>query len=107
MADREPRLSGPTLKVLRLYLMTPRADRSGAEISKATGVGAGTLYPMLARLEDAGWFESEWENINASEAGRPRRRFYRMTGLGQTRARAALAEFQIPSIDGEAAWAPR
>lgn len=107
MADRDPRLSGPTLKVLRLYLMTPRADRSGAEISKATGVGAGTLYPMLARLEDAGWFESEWENVDPSEAGRPRRRFYRMTGLGQTRARAALAEFQIPSIDGEAAWAPR
>lgn len=105
MADRDPRLSGPTLKVLRLYLMTPRTDRSGAEISKATGVGAGTLYPMLARLEDAGWFESEWENVDPSEAGRPRRRFYRMTGLGQTRARAALAEFQIPSFDGGPAWA--
>ena len=107
MAGREPRLSGPTLKVLKLYLMTPRADRSGAEISKATGVGAGTLYPMLVRLEEAGWLESEWENIDPREAGRPRRRFYRLTGLGQTRARAALTEFQLPVIDGEVAWAPR
>lgn len=105
MADREPRLSGPTLKVLKLYLTTPRADRSGADISKATGVGAGTLYPMLARLEVAGWFESEWENVDPSEAGRPRRRFYRLTGLGQTRARTAFAEFQITGLVGAAAWA--
>lgn len=105
MADREPRLSGPTLKVLKLYLTTPHADRSGADISKATGVGAGTLYPMLARLQEAGWFESEWEQVDPSEAGRPRRRFYRLTGLGQTRARAAFAEFQINSVEGAAAWA--
>lgn len=107
METREPRLSGATLKVLSLFLRTPRADRSGSEISKATGVGAGTLYPMLARLEEAGWFESEWENIDPSEAGRPRRRFYRMTGLGQTRARAALSELQLPVFEGGSAWAPR
>ncbi|MBN4095627.1 PadR family transcriptional regulator [Methylobacterium sp. OT2] len=105
MADRDPRLSGPTLKVLRLYLMTPREERSGAEISKSTGVGAGTLYPMLARLEEAGWFDSEWENIDPKEAGRPRRRFYRLTGLGETRARAALSEFQMPIVQRGEAWA--
>ncbi|KQO78139.1 hypothetical protein ASF36_13985 [Methylobacterium sp. Leaf90] len=105
MAERDPRMTGPTLKVLKFYLTTPRADRSGAEISKATGVGAGTLYPMLARLEEAGWFDSEWETIDPVEAGRPRRRFYRLTGLGETRARAALSEFQMPALKGGEAWA--
>ena len=88
MAERDPRMSGPTLKVLKLYLTTPRADRSGADISKATGIGAGTLYPLLARLEEAGWMESDWEAVDPSEVGRPRKRYYHLTGLGQTRARA-------------------
>lgn len=107
MAERDPRMTGPTLKVLRLYLTTPRAERSGAEISKETKVGAGTLYPMLARLEEAGWFTSDWENVDPKEVGRPRRRFYRLTGLGETRARAALSELQMPVIEGGEAWATR
>jgi hypothetical protein len=34
---------------------------------KATKVGSGTLYPMLARLEAAGWLTSEWEVVDPSE----------------------------------------
>lgn len=105
MTERDPRMTGPTLAVLRLYLTAPGAERSGAEISKATKVGAGTLYPMLARLEEAGWFTSDWESIDPREAGRPRRRFYRLTGLGETRARAALAPLQMPALKGGEAWA--
>ena len=51
MADQGVRLTQPTLKVLRFLLEKPREGRSGAEMSKATKVGSGTLYPMLARLE--------------------------------------------------------
>ncbi len=96
MAD-EIRLSGPTLKVLKLMLEKPREGRSGAEISRALGIGSGTLYPLLARLENADWLRSEWEQVNPSEVGRPRKRFYKLTGQGQTRARKALAEFQTGS----------
>ena len=96
------RLTQPTLKVLRFLLEKPREGRSGADMSKATKVGSGTLYPMLARLEPAGWLTSEWEVIDPSEAGRPRRRFYRLTALGQNNARAALAELQMTA--GEWAW---
>ena len=96
------RLTQPTLKVLRFLLETPREGRSGAEMSKATKVGSGTLYPMLARLEAAGWLTSEWEVIDPSEAGRPRRRFYRLTAVGQNSARAALADLQMTA--GELAW---
>jgi DNA-binding PadR family transcriptional regulator len=90
----EVRLSGPTLKVLKLMLEKPREGRSGAEISRALGIGSGTLYPLLARLENANWVRSEWEQVDPSEVGRPRKRFYKLTGQGQTRARKALAEFQ-------------
>ena len=93
MAD-QIRLSGPTLKVLKLMLEKPRQGLSGAEFSRTLGIGSGTLYPLLARLESASWVKSEWEDVEPSEAGRPRKRFYRLTGQGQTRARKALAELQ-------------
>ena len=47
------RLSGPTLKLLKLMIERPREARSGAEMSKLTGIGSGTLYPLLQRLENA------------------------------------------------------
>ena len=83
--DQSVRLSGPTLKVLKLLLEKPGVrSQSGADISRSTNVGSGTLYPLLARLEQAGWLRSEWEVVDPSEVGRPRRRFYKITGTGQT-----------------------
>jgi PadR family transcriptional regulator PadR len=101
MSD-DVRLSQQSLKVLRFLMETPREGRSGAEMSKATKVGSGTLYPMLARLEAAGWLTSEWELIDPSEAGRPRRRFYKLTAVGQNHARVALVDLQFTI--GELAW---
>jgi PadR family transcriptional regulator, regulatory protein PadR len=101
MSD-DVRLTQPALKVLRFLMKTPRDARSGAEMSKETKVGSGTLYPMLARLEAAGWLTSEWEMIDPSEAGRPRRRFYRLTAVGQNSAQKALADLQMAA--GDLAW---
>lgn len=44
----------------------------------------GTLYKALGRLDDSGLLEHRWEDPAAAlEAGRPRRRLYRITGLGR------------------------
>lgn len=44
----------------------------------------GTLYKALGRLADSGMLESRWEDPDEALAeGRPRRRLYRITGLGQ------------------------
>lgn len=91
----EIRLTQPALKVLRFFLDKPRDSRSGAEIAKATRVLSGTLYPMLIRMESAGWLRSEWEEIDPREIGRPRRRFYKLTAVGQNQANRALADLQI------------
>jgi PadR family transcriptional regulator PadR len=98
----EIRLSGPTLRVLKWLLEKPLNEVSGAEVSRAVGVGSGTLYPLLARLERANWLASKWEQVDPVEVGRPRRRLYKLTGLGQNRARSALSEFQLTL--GELAW---
>jgi PadR family transcriptional regulator PadR len=93
--DQDVRLSERGLRVLRFMLEQPRASRSGAEIARATKVGSGTLYPLLARLEEAGWFTSQWEDVDPREVGRPRRRLYKITGVGQRRAREALSRLQF------------
>jgi PadR family transcriptional regulator, regulatory protein PadR len=92
--EADLRLSGHALKVLKLLLERPRDGRSGADISRSLSISSGTLYPLLARLEGAGWLKSEWEAVDPKEVGRPRRRFYKLTGEGQTRASRALAALQ-------------
>ncbi|HVQ69425.1 MAG TPA: helix-turn-helix transcriptional regulator [Bradyrhizobium sp.] len=102
MAD-EIRMSGPTLKVCKVFVEDPKQERSGAELSKLASIGSGTLYPLLQRLENAGWLASKWEEVDPAEAGRPRRRFYKLTAPGQKKAQRALADLQT-SAPGVVAW---
>jgi PadR family transcriptional regulator PadR len=93
--QQDIRLTQPALRILRFLMATPREGRSGAEMSRATKVGSGTLYPLLARLETAGWLTSEWEKSNPSKLGRPRQRFYKLSAVGYRNAHAALNDLQI------------
>ena len=77
-------------------------DISGADIARSTKLASGTLYPILLRLEQAGWAESHWETENPRELGRPRRRFYQITGTGSRKARAAMRD--IKASFGDLAW---
>lgn len=104
MADRQPRLSHQTLKVLRLFCDAPREERAGSAIARSTGLGSGTLYPILDRLESAGWLTSSWEVGEPSALGRPRRRLYTITALGQQQAVSALNEL-LGAPAGGASWA--
>jgi PadR family transcriptional regulator, regulatory protein PadR len=98
----QPRLSQQGLRVLRVFLEKPSQSHSGADLGRLAGVGSGTLYPLLMRLEEAAWLVSEWEICDPSEVGRPRKRFYKLTGLGQSRAAAAIDELRLP--EGRLAW---
>jgi PadR family transcriptional regulator, regulatory protein PadR len=97
------RMSGPTLKLLKLLLENPKEGHSGAEISKITKLGSGTMYPLLQRLEIAKWIEGEWEKADPSEVGRPKRRLYKLTRSGQAAASKELAQFQMSAV-GVPAW---
>jgi PadR family transcriptional regulator PadR len=102
MRERKPRLSFQTLRVLRLFMNQPVSKLAGSDIWKEIGIQSGTLYPILARLEKAGWLGSEWESIDPKEAARPRKRLYWITGLGQTEAHSAFAELDMS--EGQRAW---
>src|SRR5271156_688769 len=91
--DRTVRMSLQTLKVLEAFLADPALSLSGADVHQQSGIASGTLYPILLRLESAGWFVSRWESVDPSVVGRPRRRLYRLTSTGLRRASEVFATF--------------
>jgi PadR family transcriptional regulator len=96
---KQPRLTFASLKVLRVFLENPKQQLAGADIQKLGRVPTGSLYPILLRFEAAGWLDSEWEDIDPKEAGRPRKRLYRLTPTGSARATEALASLgnEVPA----------
>ena len=97
--------SKATAKVLIAFLEYPARDQYGFGLMGATGVKSGSLYPILERLERLGWIESHMEVIDERVAGRPKRKLYRMTAVGQAEATQAVADFyrDLPSPR----WLPR
>ena len=89
---RVVRLTGPLERVLGVFLADPTADRYGYDLMKAAKLASGTLYPMLARLQEEGLLISEWEPQPTQAGGRPARRYYRLTGEGVRVARTELAQ---------------
>ena len=63
----------------------------GLLVIKSSGRPAGSVYPILDRLENAGWVISKWEDDD-SRSG-PRRRYYELTESGAAAARKAIAAF--------------
>ncbi|WP_420369443.1 PadR family transcriptional regulator [Curtobacterium sp. L1-20] len=64
----------------------------GLLVIKATGRPAGTVYPILERLEQRGWIASSWEDDDARPG--PRRRMYEYTPDGRAAALDARAAFR-------------
>jgi PadR family transcriptional regulator len=84
------RMTDATLDVLEV-LLGPDEDLYGLKIANAIQRPTGSVFPILARLEQFGWVTSEWEVSEPSVRG-PRRRFYRLSPQGLGAARSALAE---------------
>lgn len=85
------RITVAVAQLLRAFLESPAEPRYGYELMRLTGFPSGKLYPMLAKLERAGWLLRERENIDPVAAGRPARRLYRLSPDAAAAARRELA----------------
>ncbi len=104
-AARPERLTRPTMKVVEQLAADPTAEHYGFDLAVRAGIRTGTIYPILAKLEGLGWLESYWEDVEPDEAGRPRRRFYRLTGAGELAVEELLAEKRLDREPSRgAAW---
>src|ERR1700730_10201637 len=86
-------LSKSSAKVLRVFLDDPAEEQYGYGLMRSTMVKSGSLYPILDRFERLRWIEGYDEPIDEHAEGRPKRRLYRLTALGEREARKAVAEF--------------
>jgi PadR family transcriptional regulator, regulatory protein PadR len=92
------RTSKQTLALLNALAAKPTQWHYGYALSRETELMSGTLYPILMRLEERGWLETQWENLQEDpqhlaegRAGRPPRHMYRLTAGGRAWATEALA----------------
>ena len=100
------RITTTVAEILGAFLEDPTAERYGFELIRATKQPSGTLYPILVRLEKAGWVEAHWEEV-AADAGRPARRYYRLTTDGAVAARTQLGALRQRlgrALGEQAAW---
>jgi PadR family transcriptional regulator, regulatory protein PadR len=100
------KLTKPLERVLRVLVADPTAEHYGYDLMKATRLASGTLYPMLARLQQEGLVQSAWEEQRQDAAGRPPRKYYRLTAEGARVARLELAQTPTPPASARrvAAW---
>lgn len=87
------RITEATLRVLiALEECTPPERAYGLWISKKAELPSGTIYPILDRLERAGWIRGQWETVSHRDRhGRPPRRYYELTAGGHGGLRRARA----------------
>ena len=84
------RITAATIDVLSV-LVTTGEPVWGLLVISQSGRPAGSVYPILERLETSGWVTSRWED-DPGRSG-PRRRYYELTAEGATAARSAVAAF--------------
>jgi PadR family transcriptional regulator PadR len=97
MAEKASELKRGTLEMVLLKLISEKQMYGYELISSLEARGGelfqlkeGTLYPVLYRLEKAGYIEPRWET---AERGVPRK-YYRLTRSGARQLETLVAEWQ-------------
>ncbi len=89
------RVTVAVARVLREFLVDVAKPRYGYDLMQSTGFPSGKLYPILARLQHAGWLVRSAEEIDPSQEGRPARSMYLLSEAGIETARQELAALQV------------
>lgn len=80
------------VQVAIAMLDDPTGRHWGYQLSRASGVRSGVLYPILARMLNQGWLSDGWEDRAKITGKRPPRRYYELTDEGRLALGGVLAE---------------
>lgn len=81
-----------TLHVAKVVTVMARGgEHYGLGLIAATGVRAGNLYPILARMDKAGWIVFTREDRTPCVLGRPARRYFQLAPPGD--------ELVVPALE--------
>ncbi|WP_108810528.1 helix-turn-helix transcriptional regulator [Sphingorhabdus sp. Alg231-15] len=92
---QKTRTPSKATKLALISLLDAPQGMYGYEIMQSTGIKPGTLYPMLARLEDQNILVSHWQE--ASVEGRPPRHIYNLSEAGRILARSLIDDSRLAS----------
>jgi PadR family transcriptional regulator len=88
MASSRIRMTTPVRLVLdALAHAGPDEPMWGYKLTEQTGLGSGTIYPILERLESGKYVSARVETPRPAD--RPPRRLYELTGAGRELAASA------------------
>jgi DNA-binding PadR family transcriptional regulator len=74
--------------------------RYGLDIMEETGLGGGTIYKLLHRLEQRALIAGTWEAPEVAEREkRPRRRYYQLSAAGEEALAHALRSYAALAAD--------
>lgn len=95
---RIPNSSPHTRAVLSALATTHPSPSYGYDLSKATGLKSGTLYPILQRLHEQGHLDAQWED--SPHPGKPPRHIYTLTPQGLDLAREKTQDGKVRALKG-------
>lgn len=95
------RITVPTRLVLAELLAARATELYTLQIANQAGLGPSTTYYVLLRLQRSGCAHSRWEHANPHTAGRPRRRYWRLTAAGVTLATHAHGPTERDTLPAE------
>lgn len=87
---RKTRKPSKAARLALMSLLDAPQGLHGYEIMQMAGIKPGTLYPMLARLEDRGILVSHWQELGVE--GRPPRHIYSLSAAGRILAKSLIDE---------------
>lgn len=96
MTEQPTRITAPLLDVLETFLAAGGEELHGWAIIKISRRGGPTVYKILERLDSMGWLTARWED-RSEEPNKPRRRYYKLTGIGAQRAQALISQRRRPT----------
>lgn len=95
-----------TYSLLQVALALSRdvvGNHWGYELSKASGVRSGVLYPILERMLKDDWLTDGWEDPPA-DSRRPKRRYYRLTDKGRDQIGALTQQAAVDARFASIFW---
>ena len=97
-----------SLAAVRVLAAIAEGTRHGFDIMDAVGMASGTVYPILSRLEKAGYIRGRWEAASVAQRDRrPPRRYYEISAAGSKALAAGAAYYRTRGASRSAALTPK
>lgn len=92
MSDVNARRTRARIAIAAELLRRRDSAHYGYELSRNSGIGAGSMYPFLSELQEAGYLTDGWDG------GKRPRRYYHLTDEGEHYLQAFLGAHPAPAV---------